>query len=457
MPKRLTPPTTPSPRVIVSYRPDDDDAPQALRLVRALRERFGAANVETDTRALAQSSSFIKIGYDVLIVIVGRVLHEPSSAVTQAARVVLHVPVARLRDESWEDEFEKLAAIIESTSPKASSPKEIVVDTASYVPPDASPGGPIFGKHPPVGRKKGGAKAPPFKGGGKKDVPAKPAAEPSVNAADVVACTVFAPPRVEGGEQFMVQVSAHLPEDAEEAARLAKEFDEDAERRGTKTLDAEVARGSRLTFDLSLPGFEVDEPRQSLVWRGRPESVQFGVVAPEGQRAGAIIGTVVVSQDSVPFGHVKFKIEVGASAEDATAPTERDGGRFVRYRKVFVSYASKDRSEVLKRVQMLAAVRLEYFQDLLSLEPGERWERALYKHIDDSDAFFLFWSKSAKRSKWVMEEVRYALARKAADESAPPEIVPVIIEGPPLVKPPKELADLHFNDKILYFIDRDKR
>ena len=40
----------------------------------------------------------------------------------------------------------------------------------------------------------------------------------------------------------------------------------------------------------------------------------------------------------------------------------------------------------------------------------------------------------------------------AGDDGAPPEIIPVPIEGPPPVAPPPELAHLHFNDRLLYFM-----
>ena len=84
-------------------------------------------------------------------------------------------------------------------------------------------------------------------------------------------------------------------------------------------------------------------------------------------------------------------------------------------------------------------------------------EGKLYRHIDRSDLFLLFWSTNAKESKWVLEEARYAIKRKGDNEFAPPEIFPVIIEGPPVPEPPKELAHLHFNDYLIYFmIPQDK-
>jgi len=89
---------------------------------------------------------------------------------------------------------------------------------------------------------------------------------------------------------------------------------------------------------------------------------------------------------------------------------------------------------------------------VLNLEPGDRWEQELYRNIDECDLFLLFWSTAAKESKWVLQEVLYALERQGKDGLNPPEIIPVIIEGPPLVSPPDELQHLHFNDKLLYLI-----
>ena len=101
---------------------------------------------------------------------------------------------------------------------------------------------------------------------------------------------------------------------------------------------------------------------------------------------------------------------------------------------------------------MLESLKIRYFQDVLSLDPGDRWQQQLYRHIDKCDLFLLFWSTAARDSQWVMKEVDYALARKQGDDLSPPEIKPVIIEGPPPVPPPPALAHLHFNDRVIYFL-----
>src|SRR5262249_20908411 len=148
----------------------------------------------------------------------------------------------------------------------------------------------------------------------------------------------------------------------------------------------------------------------SLVWRGRPDSVQFGVGVPSCHAPGTVVGTVTASLQSVPVGHVKFKLTVAREMSPA-CPTEpvATGDSAQLYRPAVISYASARRTEVLKRVKMLAGLRIRFSQDILALDPGVRWQKELYRHIDQSDLFLLFWSTPARQSKWVLEEVRYAL------------------------------------------------
>jgi hypothetical protein len=95
---------------------------------------------------------------------------------------------------------------------------------------------------------------------------------------------------------------------------------------------------------------------------------------------------------------------------------------------------------------------LSVFQDILDLEPGERWARELYREIDNCDVFLLFWSRAAAASEWVAKEIAYALDRKAGADDKPPAIQPVPIEGPPRPAPPEVLRHLHFNDALLAHI-----
>jgi hypothetical protein len=263
---------------------------------------------------------------------------------------------------------------------------------------------------------------------------------------DPVDCTVYSPPGVRPSDRLFLQVYAHIPGHAEEVRTMARDFDSEAERRGFTSLGTEIQRGSVLTFELWIPGLAVEDAVQQITWRGRTEYVQFDVHIPLDHPPGSIIGKVSVSQDSVPIGLIRVKVKV----VERSCPT--DGrpevcGESKRYNMAFISYASSDRSEVLKRVQMLSAVGISYFQDVLDLNPGELWARQLYRYIDDSDVLLLFWSSAARESEWVTKEWKYGLSQKG-DEF----IRPVVIEGPPCPLPPPELAHIHFSDRVLYFI-----
>ncbi len=280
----------------------------------------------------------------------------------------------------------------------------------------------------------------------------EPPSPSTITNKDLVDCSVFSPPAVAGGDTFLVQVFVHLPEQAELAKQQAQEFDSEAKQLGVRSLGLPIERGTALTFSLSIPKLEVDEPNQQLVWNGRAESVQFGVTVPADLAQKTVIGTITVSQNSIPIGHLKFKLSITPAAASTAKEPQPVGDAARVYKKAFVSYSSKDRQEVLKRVQGLAVTGIEVFQDILDLEPGDRWERELYRNIDECDLFLLFWSTAAKESKWVLKEALYALERQGKDGLNPPEIIPVIIEGPPPVAPPDELQHLHFNDKLLYLI-----
>ena len=212
-----------------------------------------------------------------------------------------------------------------------------------------------------------------------------------------------------------------------------------------------------LVFVLNIDGFAVDQSTQSLHWKGRPDAVQFGVAVPENYRPGTNVGTVVISVGSVPLGHIKFKVRVvqpEMSSEPDRVPVGAGPTGYTarRYTLAFVSYALEDRSRVIARVQMLRLAGIRWFQDLLSLEPGDRWERKIYEYIDRCDLFLLFWSAAASRSTWVLNEISYAVSRKGGDDDAPPTIFPVILDGPPIVPPPNELAHLHFDDPLTRFL-----
>src|SRR5436190_22201452 len=91
---------------------------------------------------------------------------------------------------------------------------------------------------------------------------------------------------------------------------MAREFDDRARRRDTKSLAVDVARGEELAFHLALPGAHVEEAVQRLTWRGQTQAVQFVVLVPSQGVQGSLFGKVIVSLGGVPVGDVKFMLNV---------------------------------------------------------------------------------------------------------------------------------------------------
>ncbi len=95
----------------------------------------------------------------------------------------------------------------------------------------------------------------------------------------------------------------------------------------------------------------------------------------------------------------------------------------------------------------MACPDLDVFVDLLSLRRGERWQDRLEAEIERRDVFYLFWSRAASTSEWVDREWRMALAMRGVDY-----VDPIPLVSPKEVPPPRELAELHFDDWMLAFI-----
>ena len=189
-----------------------------------------------------------------------------------------------------------------------------------------------------------------------------------------------------------------------------------------------------------------------MTWRGKPQSCAFLVSAPNFfTDSEAHIGVRVLRQ-AVPIGQIRFSIDVVSGDIQTSNHIMPVGDSAGQYRRAFLSYASSDRSEVLKRAQGLRAAGVDFFNDLLSLEPGERWAPTLYSEIENCDLLLLFWSQAARDFVWVNKEIDYALTCARQRGVDTPEILPIILEGPPPPKPPDLLADRHFNDPLLYVI-----
>jgi TIR domain len=268
---------------------------------------------------------------------------------------------------------------------------------------------------------------------------------------DLVDVSVFGPNAIPAGHEGLIQVFLHRLENKLTVYGLAMEADPNAKRRGVHTLAAEITRGQCVELILEAQGLAVNEAKQTLIWRGQPCACQFTVAAPRASAGRTFHARVIVLVDTVPIGSVSFALGV-IKRRASRSKIKICGDRARRYTYAYLCYASQDRHEVIRRAQMLKAAGIDFFNDLLSLEPGENWGVRLYEEIDRCDVFYLFWSSHAKASEWVMIETEYALALRTQSEDSNPDIIPIVIEGPPPPPPPASLRDIHFNDSLIYVL-----
>jgi hypothetical protein len=344
-----------------------------------------------------------------------------------------------------------LEATIRRVEPRLSSPSGDMIGFADT--PDLDPARATFAQdaagwfRPPIAQAPGASVSPPAP----REAPTAAAKEAkALDAPGPVDAAVFCPLTVGRATHFLAQVFLYPPAQSEVARERAREGDAGAERRGVLSLLLDVPVGTHIDVRLEMPGLLVDEADAALIWRETLAAAQFEVAVPADAPLGTTIGRVRFAVAGVPAGTLRFQVTVAAGAASEAARAAEITVR--RYRRAFVSYSSKDRAEVLRRVQAFRIAGLSVFQDVLDLEPGDRWDRELYREIDNCDVVLLFWSRAAAASPWVAKEIDYALARKQGQDDRPPDIQPVPIEGPPIPTPPEKLRHLHFNDALLAHI-----
>lgn len=274
-------------------------------------------------------------------------------------------------------------------------------------------------------------------------VPLSPAEEGRARR-DRVDASAFAPPAARAGEDFLVQIFLHAPGDAATTAMLAREADGDTGRRGVVTLEVAVEQGQRIDVVLEAKSLEIDEPSQSLIWRGDPRACQFMVSARAAAAGRSHQIRARLAIGGIPVGSLRFVVQVTA---EATAALDITGEESRRYTHAFLSHAHEDRVKVLTYAQLLEAAGIKYFQDIATLHAMEDWEKRLHEAIDQCDLFLLFWTASAAQSQWVERETRYAMQRQGSSLQEMPDIAPIFLDPDP-PHPPEWLRSRHF-DSIL--------
>jgi hypothetical protein len=264
---------------------------------------------------------------------------------------------------------------------------------------------------------------------------------------DVVDASAFAPWKGCAGEEILVQIFLHTLETRRAAAVLAGESDHEGRHRGVTTLAVPVQRGQRVDITLEAAGVAVDEPAQSLIWRGEPRSCQFVLSLPAELAGRSCQIKTRMLVNSIPVGTLRFNLKVTGVVERQSNELCMVGEVAHRYREAFLSHSHEDRMKVFTFTQLLDTLGIKYFQDIASIRVMDDWERRLHEAINHCDLFLLFWTASAARSEWVERETRYALACQKASRAEEPDIMPIFL-GPEAPVVPGWLKSRQFDSLI---------
>jgi len=269
--------------------------------------------------------------------------------------------------------------------------------------------------------------------------------------AESVDLSVFAPAEAAPDSDVLVQVFLHKPKD-QKAEAAAIQTEPDTVAKPPCSLALELKHGQVVDIILQPGKLSAEPQKERVTWKGQTEAAPFVLPIPASAKiAATFCPQVTALVDGKPVGKVVFKVIV--TQAPSQVETSHTGNYAKRYEEAFVSYSSKDRAKVLKRVQTWRAAGQRVFADILSLDPGDRWARKLYERIAECDVFYLCWSEAAKSSEWVLKEAEHALScQKAAEDRdgfPTPDIIPVILSVPP-PPPPISLAHIHFDDPIAH-------
>jgi hypothetical protein len=205
-------------------------------------------------------------------------------------------------------------------------------------------------------------------------------------------------------------------------------------------------RGTKVNVRLSSSHIEVADPHQEFRWNGAWHLLRFDAKVVSDVEDSSIVLQFDVAAESMPI--VKLRSEVfvhpsGRGQDSVQHLVEKPAPR-----SAFASYARKDRRDVLGRVRSLQIFTgIDVFLDCLSVRPGEKWKSTLCREIFNRDIFWLFWSREARKSKWVDWEWRTALREKSIEG-----IQPHPLEPAELAPPPDELSALQFGAMYEWYV-----
>ena len=254
---------------------------------------------------------------------------------------------------------------------------------------------------------------------------------------------LYAPASVEIMRWFKIQVHLYPMEDAGLAREKARAMDGDSEMMVCNPLALKLNLGTRVKVDLTMfdVGVLVQKSTRFLVWNGELTSTVFLAKVTDTSLT-SIAGEVTLSVEDIPVGVLSFVMDVSSSP----VSIERNKLGFGRlYKRAFISYSHFDFQTAATVAAILRAQEIPFFWDKKSLDPGAEFNDVIKKNIDESDVFFLLWSKNAAESDYVNKEYHHALQRVELQKrsgAATLDIKTFSIE--PFAEPPSDLGHYNF-------------
>ena len=206
-----------------------------------------------------------------------------------------------------------------------------------------------------------------------------------------------------------------------------------------------VSEKSSVKVVLSSSYAEIEDDEQELTWLGGFLVFSFGVYVPETNTRKSIPFKAVVYVNGIQMSQLSFFVRCDSPERQQPEIIRKD------VHSAFISYSSEDRDRVVSLIQGMKAARqdLDIFFDVQSLRVGEDWKPALMREVENRDVLYLCWSRAARASEYVDLEWRHALETKGIDY-----IEPIPLEPPSVCPPPEELKAKHFNDILLFLLDK---
>lgn len=208
------------------------------------------------------------------------------------------------------------------------------------------------------------------------------------------------------------------------------------------TATKAVERGTEIMAVPEMPGCRFNPPRASLLWLEDWHRIEFRMQAdleqPGFEYGKVANGRVAFYVGAVLIAEVQFWAHY---LDEADISSNNLPDKYVTadpYEAVFVSYSHEDTLIVEQLEKAYEALGIQYMRDVKILRSGEKWNQALLNKIDEADIFQLCWSDAAKRSRYVKQEWRHALALGRSNFIRP------TYWQRPMPKPPAKLASLHF-------------